>query len=83
MSARYGVRCVCAGSVPSDVRRPAGMQLAFDGAAVYALQISEQNGGNAARRGHIQLGGSRSLSPSPGFFCSRGGAVEGEDKGTY
>lgn len=71
--------------MPSDVRRPAGMQLAFDGAAVYALQISEQNEGNAARRGHIQLRGSRSLAPSPGFLCSGGGGegVEGEDKGTY
>lgn len=39
----------------SDLRRPAGMLPAFDEAAVCALQISEQNEGNAALRGHIQL----------------------------
>lgn len=53
------------------------MQLAFDGAAVYALQISEPNAGNVARRGHVQLRGSRSLAASVVV-------VQGEDKeGTY
>lgn len=43
------------GNRVSDLRRPAGMLPPYDKSAVCAQQISDQNEGNVASQGYIQL----------------------------